>query len=207
MEELAQLLVEGQDDKYVILALCKQYNVAQTFSIETSSSSGVEALLRSIPVRLKSSGLRAFGAVLDADENLEQRWQAITDRLAKAGYTSVPNQPAHSGTIIDESGKPRVGIWLMPDNQFPGMLEDFVAHLIPKDDMLRPKAQRVLDEIESQKLNRYPLVHHPKALIHTWLAWQRNPGQPMGLAITAQTLDRNEALAQSFVNWLNALFV
>jgi hypothetical protein len=55
-------------------------------------------------------------------------------------------------------------------------------------------------------LNRYPVSRHPKALIHTWLAWQRNPGQPMGQAITAQPLDRNEALARAFVAWLNALF-
>lgn len=151
-------------------------------------------------------GLRTLGVVLDADENPERRWHAIGGRLAEEGYTSIPRQPARSGTIIDESGKPRVGIWLMPNNQLPGMLEDFVVHLIPKDDVLRPKAQQVLDEIESQKLNRYPLAHHPKALIHTWLAWQRNPGQPMGQAITAHTLGRNEATAQSFANWLNTLF-
>lgn len=209
VEVVQKLVVEGQDDQHVIWALCKQYDLAETFTVVTPKSGGnggVEAVLRLIRPSLMEPGLRSLGVVLDADENPERRWHAISGRLAEEGYTSVPRQPAHSGTIIDESGRPRVGIWLMPNNQLPGMLEDFVAHLIPQEDLLRPKAQQILDEIESQKLNRYPLVHRPKALIHTWLAWQRNPGQPMGQAITAHTLGRNEATAQSFVNWLNALF-
>jgi hypothetical protein len=112
-------------------------------------------------------GLRTLGVVLDADENLERRWQAISDRLSKEGYTALPGVPDRAGTIIEEFDKPKVGIWLMPDNQLPGMLEDFVVHLIPQDDGLRPKAERILAEIEQQNLHRYALVHHQKALIHT----------------------------------------
>jgi hypothetical protein len=207
MVDLVQkLVVEGRDDQHVIWALCKQHNVAESFSVETTISGGVEAILASIRQQLMRPRLRTLGVVLDADDSLEQRWQAIADRLVNEGYTSVPGVPDRSGTIIEEFDKPKVGIWLMPDNQLPGMLEDFIAHLIPQDDALRPKAERILADIENQDLHRYALVHHQKALIHTWLAWQRNPGQPMGQAITAQTLNHNESLARSFVDWLNALF-
>lgn len=205
-EKDQKLIVEGPDDQRVIWALCQQHNVVNTFSVETPKSGGVEALLRSIRQQLMTPRLRTLGMVLDADENLGRRWQAVADRLVNEGYTSVPGVPDRNGTIIDEFDKPKVGIWLMPDNQLPGMLEDFVLNLIPQDDALRPKAERILAEIEEQDLHRYALIHHQKALIHTWLAWQRNPGQPMGQAITAHTLGRNEATAQSFVNWLNALF-
>ena len=209
MAEKAQLLVEGKNDRHVIWALCEQYNVAETFSVELPSeddTSSVEILLASIPVRLKTSGLRALGIVLDADQDLRGRWQAIKQRLEAAGYAGVPDDPAPGGTIITVAAKPRVGIWLMPDNQVPGMLENFVAHLIPANDELSIKAKQILSEIEGQNLNRYTLIHHPKAFIHTWLAWQKVPGQPMGQAITAHALNHNEALAQSFVEWLKALF-
>lgn len=204
----AQLLVEGQNDKHVVWALCQQYHIAETFSVETPSESngGVEALLNSIPVRLKISGLQALGIMLDADQDLNGRWQAIIHRLIKAGYTTLPQKPAPDGTIIDASNKPKVGIWLMPNNQLPGMLETFISLLIPTDDSLAAKARIVLEEIEQQKLNRYPLVHNPKAFIHTWLAWQRTPGQHMGQAITAQLLNHNEPVAVSFVDWLKQLF-
>jgi hypothetical protein len=48
--------------------------------------------------------------------------------------------------------------------------------------------------------------HCSKAFIHTWLAWQKDPGLPMGRAITAKALSADSAIAVSFVNWLNRLF-
>lgn len=94
----------------------------------------------------------------------------------------------------------------MPNNQLPGMLEDFVVHLIPNGDVLRSKAESILQEIEQAGINRYSLVQHPKALIHTWLAWQEKPGMPMGQAITAQVLSYDSAIARTFVTWLKHLF-
>lgn len=94
----------------------------------------------------------------------------------------------------------------MPNNQVSGMLEDFVACLIPTEDDLLPKAQSVLQEIEQISINRYTLTHRPKALIHTWLAWQEKPGMPMGQAITAKVLNSNAQLAIAFIEWLKLLF-
>ena len=94
----------------------------------------------------------------------------------------------------------------MPNNQIAGMLEDFVTALVPTGDVLLPRARVVVQEIESDGIHRYPLVHHAKALMHTWLAWQSIPGQPMGQAITAATLDHNAPLASLFVQWLLRLF-
>ena len=94
----------------------------------------------------------------------------------------------------------------MPDNQLPGMLEDFVKCCIPDNDKLLPKAELVLQEIEQASLNPYTLLHRPKALIHTWLAWQEKPGMPMGQAITARGLHHDSAPAITFVEWLKRLF-
>jgi hypothetical protein len=95
----------------------------------------------------------------------------------------------------------------MPNNQLPGILEDFIAHLIPEGDLLASRVEACLQEIEREGLNYYNLAHRAKAFIHTWLAWQENPGLPMGQAITAHVLDPNEPLAVTFVDWLNRLFV
>ncbi len=204
----AQLVVEGKHDKHVIWALCKRHDVEETFSVETpdEEDGGVTKLLSSIPVRLKIPRLRALGIVLDADQNIADRWEAVKSLLEASGYT-VPDQPSRNGTIVTDLGKPKIGIWIMPNNYLPGMLEDFVASLIPAGDSLAPKVEEVLKTIEQEGLNRYRLIHHSKAFMHTWLAWQENPGLPMGQAITVHALNYDAHIAVSFVEWLRDVFV
>lgn len=200
-----QLLVEGKDDVKVIGALCAKHNLPDVINIETPKDEGIEALLRQLPVKFREENWRTLGIVVDADQDISARWQAIKDRLAANGYADIPPSPPLTGWISPILPK-RVGVWLMPDNQLPGMLEDFAAFLIPTNDLLRPKADAVLQEIEQAGLNRYPKAHHPKALIHTWLAWQEPPGMPMGLAVTATALRHDAPTANAFVDWLKRLF-
>lgn len=90
-----------------------------------------------------------------------------------------------------------------------GMLEDFAVRLIHGDDLLLAKARSVLDEIEmiaEVSEQHYSPTHRSKALIHTWLAWQRNPGRPMGTAIKAGYLKYDAEPALAFVAWLRRLF-
>lgn len=204
----AQLVVEGKNDQHVIWALCEQYGVKETFTVETPNvkNGGVDSLLNSIPVRLKTSRLTALGIVLDADQNLEGRWQSVKNRLLESGYVSLPEKPDPEGTLIIQPKMPKIGVWIMPNNHLPGMLENFIAELIPDQDELSPLAKSILQEIEQKNLNRYSPNQHPKAFIHTWLAWQENPGQPMGQAITAHVLNHNVPLAKSFIKWLGRVF-
>jgi hypothetical protein len=48
-------------------------------------------------------------------------------------------------------------------------------------------------------------VHYSKALIHTYLAWQDEPGKTLGQSITSHVLQETE-IAQAFVKWLMLLF-
>ena len=204
-----QLLVEGKNDFHVISALCGQHQLPETFSIEVpqqEGTEGIEALLSGLSARLKKPDLQTLGIVVDADQNLLARWQSIGDRLSASGYQNIPKIPPPEGWIYAPSDLRKIGVWLMPNNQIPGMLEDFVAHLIPSDDTLYPKAESILQEIETAAINRYTSIHHPKALIHTWLAWQETPGMPMGQAITAQVLSYNATIAIAFIDWLTQLF-
>jgi hypothetical protein len=204
-----QLLVEGKNDQHVIWALCNQYQLPENFSVEIpeeKGAGGIEALLDQLPARLDEPKLQTLGIVVDADRDLLARWQSIRDRLSASGYQNIPKIPPPEGWVYAPSDLPKIGVWLMPNNQITGMLEDFVAHLIPSDDTLYPKAQSILQEIETAGINRYTSIHHPKALIHTWLAWQETPGMPMGQAITARVLSYNSQIAIAFIDWLTQLF-
>jgi hypothetical protein len=110
------------------------------------------------------------------------------------------------GTIIKEDGLPNVGIWLMPDNKIPGMLEDFVSFLLPPGDLLWPVAEDILQKVVEQDC-RFRPTYRIEAKIHTWLAWQKEPGKPLGQAITATYFNANAPHAQELIDWIRRLFV
>lgn len=199
-----QLLVEGNDDFHIMSALFKKFNVPKSFDI--IDTKGIDKLLKGLKTRLKSKK-EAVGILVDADENITGRWQSIVDILKSSGYTNLPKEPNADGTIITQKGKATIGVWLMPTNQTSGMIEDFMEILIPDDDKLLAKAQATLQELENIGINKYKTIHRSKALIHTWLSWQEDPGTPMGLAITKSYFSAtNEAFCQKFIDWILELF-
>ena len=202
------LLVEGDDDLHVIAKLCKCCDIPETFSIVECG--GYDKLLESIPVRIKGSDIDVLGIVVDADEDIEARWKSIHAKLAQAGYSSMlPPKPLPEGVLFESSSGapllPRIGIWLMPDNQTPGILENFVSFLVPDGDRLWPVAEKAVADIPHE-LVRYKKQYKPKANIHTYLAWQEEPGKPMGQSITKGVLNPKQPVCLKFVAWLKRVF-
>ncbi len=202
------LVVEGNDDLHVIANIWKNYAGDEPPVFYTDDSKGfpnVYGKLEAYCLR-KKPNVEVIGVVIDADADLKARWQSLKHQLENLGY-EVPQNPLAGGTIIEGKARnPKIGIWLMPDNNTAGMLEDFVKYLVPENDTLLVEVDRILAEIEDAKLNKYNLIHKSKARIHTWLAWQKDPGTPMGLAITKSYLTTHSELCQEFVSWLNRLF-
>jgi hypothetical protein len=207
------LIVEGPGDQHVIWALCGQYQLPQTFEVSLAGkNTGKEAVLADFPVQLKNNKWKTVAIVIDADQDTAASWQAVYSRLIAAGYTKVKNDLPQSGLILESEEStdlvlPRFGAWLMPNNQTTGILEDFIRQLIPANDPLKPEADRILNEIESAKIQRYAAKDRAKAFIHTWLAWQESPGRPMGQTITAKVLEKDAPIAASFTHWLTELFI
>lgn len=201
------LLVEGLDDEHVLKHICGNRGVPLLDEIK--SHAGVAELLESIPVRLKASeDGDIVGVVIDADTDIASRWVSLRNRLMEVGYESVPDNPSSDGTVLDPPVNtllPRVGIWIMPDNQTKGILEDFLQFLVPANSRLFDHVKSSVESIPKGE-RRFSQFAEPKTLIHTWLAWQEEPGKPMGTAITARYLDPNAAPVDVLVSWLKRLF-
>ena len=45
-----------------------------------------------------------------------------------------------------------------------------------------------------------------KAVLHTWLAWQEEPGLPYGTAIRARYFRHDSPVAECFVKWFRRVF-
>ena len=91
----------------------------------------------------------------------------------------------------------------MPNNQVPGILEDFLLFLVPSSDRQLPHARSCVESIDSPSFKD---KDKSKAVIHTWLSWQADPGKPYGTAITARFLDPDVPAVEVLVNWLQCLF-
>ena len=200
------LLVEGTDDEHVLRHIAMARSISELFEVQDLF--GIENLLQHIPTRLTTviGNDDVVGIVVDADASADSRWQSIRDILSDVGYGDIPATPNLHGTIVEppaESPLPKVGVWIMPDNVSPGTLEDLLLAMIPQDDVLLIHAQSCLDSLVAPPFRD---VDRPKALMHTWLAWQKQPGRPYGTSIGAGFLDASVPQVDGLVDWLERLF-
>ena len=193
------LLVEGPNDKHVVRHLCNSHEEMPKFCI--LDKEGIEVLLEDIGSEILAPGRKAVGILVDANDDLDARWDAVANRLQEENI-EIPSSPELTGTIID--GNPRVGIWLMPNNTSPGELENFVSKMIPDDDPVWPLSEDYIDGIPEadRKFTEKKIL---RAKIHAWLATREDPRQ-MGAAIGARDLHTDGTLSTTFANWLRQLF-
>jgi len=203
-EEDQVLLVEGKNDCHVILALWNSNKLPRMFGIYECEND--EGVLRRLNALIPSpEPPKKIGIVLDADNpDVTARWNQIKMKIREHGY-KFPKIPNQEGTIIHENpGKPTIGIWLMPNNRDGGMLEDFLLK------MANPKAiiiaSNCLENAKKEEITSFKQIHYSKALIHTYLAWQDEPGKTLGQSITSHVLQPETEIAQAFVKWLMLLF-
>lgn len=200
------LMVEGRDDEHVVKHICGSRSLGTIDAIVDYG--GVDSLIDSIEVRLKQSEIEVVGVIVDADVDLDARWQSISERLSRSGFSSLPAKPPEDGLVIDPPPGtllPRVGVWMMPDNKVPGILEDFLAFLVPAGDPLFTYVRSTLDDLPVG-ITRFSAGKKPKALIHSWLSYQEEPGRPLGQAVSARYLDPALPTADAFADWIRRLF-
>ena len=193
------LLVEGPSDKHVVWHIWRRHAAKTPFC--TVQKGGVDNLLAGIVTELKAPGRQALGILLDANTDPAGRWDAVKEELAQVNIP-LPERLSPSGAIIDS--RPRVGVWLMPDNRSPGELEDFVVKMIPAGDPVLPLSERYIAGIPPAA-RKFSEKKKLRAQLYAWLAAQADP-RLMGAVIRAGDLEVDGALCQEFVAWLTRLF-
>lgn len=188
-----RLLVEGDEDKRVIPQFMENFlpwgNERRTWPVEIESFNGYADLLKPgvIEAELKTSGLRALGVIVDANDDPAKRWRSIRDRAGKS-FPGLPEEMPENGLVAVNGDGLRFGTWLMPDNKTKGMLETFLSTFIPASG--EPLWELVKKYCAEAKNSGAPFhdVHIDKVHIHSWLALQDSPGQQLHLAVLSKTL-------------------
>ena len=123
------LLVEGPNDKHVIRHLVELGDPTIEFAIKDYE--GIDGVLPRVSIHIDELARPAVGVVVDADTVPSESWHRVCGQIrnAQREISPIPMAPDRDGTIIPENpntGSPRVGIWIMPDNLSLGELEGFV---------------------------------------------------------------------------------
>ncbi|MEI7668595.1 MAG: DUF3226 domain-containing protein [Pseudomonadota bacterium] len=206
------LLVEGNDDLHAVAALLEHYGLGNTKNAETYKPVKIEACKGfTVVLEFLGTGFKSvnnLGVIVDADDSLNEQWNKIRAILLNKELGNVPVEFPKTGLIIDntQEDRKRVGIWIMPNNNLNGNLETFAKTMLPDDKGLFNYAQEVVTEAKTKGAD-YKKQYTEKAEIYTWLAWQEEPAQSIGRAITKSLLEpKNSQYANDFIKWYKDLF-
>ncbi|ABA21035.1 hypothetical protein Ava_1412 [Trichormus variabilis ATCC 29413] len=177
-----KLLVEGKDDLRVIPELIEKNGIVwgnnKKEAIVTIEDYGGYTNINSdlVSTELQASGLTHLGLMVDADDKPQTRWQSIREACLDS-ILDIPEEIPTTGLIHTTNTGIKFGVWIMPDNLMQGMLETFLAYMIPDEsEPLWMYAQEVVAEAKIKGAS-FIDARIDKAKIHTWLAWQEEPGR------------------------------
>ncbi len=175
--------------------------------MEIKEQGGIKELLKrsNFKAHAKTTGLKALGIILDADNEFESRWASVRE-LCRLVDPHFPGELPVDGLVHITPDNLRLGVWIMPDNRSSGMLETFLR----SDASLARTPLWDLAIRSCQEAGRlegsFKEVHLPKAEIHTILAWIDPPGKRLQEAIRDRVMDTKGDLSRSFAAWMINLF-
>lgn len=200
------LLVEGINDKHVINNLLKAHDLENLITIRDKE--GISNILATLKTEVDANQ-DFLGIVVDANSSLDSRWQSLSDKLKdkEIGYSNVAENPVKDGLILDSQGfLPKFGVWVMPNNELVGKIENFIRLLVAEErENLWQIVEKAVSEIPSEE-KLFAEKDIIKAQVHTFLAWQDEPGRPMGESITRRYFQIDAPEALNFVEWIRNLF-
>ena len=178
------------------------------FLVAIEDMGGEDNLLdrKKLMIRLKDPTTKHFGIILDADHDAGKKWDKLRPTCA-GFFKDLPNDFPATGLIATNDRDQRLGVWIMPDNKSHGILETFLTFLVPDHETnpLRKFASEACGTATERGANFKP-AHRDKAEIHTWLAWQDEPGQQLHAAVQQRILDPTSEYAAPFVRWFRELY-
>jgi hypothetical protein len=212
------ILVEGPGDEDFIKGFLKKIGKQDVEVFPPKhlggSGNGINNVLGFIPVlinQLRTGIIDKAAIVVDADYTginggFSIRRKQITDLLAVDGYAIPVNPPAQAGRgeiFFNSLGQEPIGLFILPDHQNDGMLENFLKTLVvdsPYTAVLE-HATATVGALPNVLFNQQ--LHTAKAEIGTFLAWQRRPPSYASICLLDNIFDASAASAQDFVSWVN----
>lgn len=167
------LIGEGQDEVYFFDAFIQYLGLTGIQTEHYGGKNNLGKYLKEFRLRPGNHAVVSLGITRDADTDVDSALQSISGALTAIGLAV----PSRAGQFV--RGSPRVSVYIMPDNQRSGMLEDLCLDAV-QNDVATPCVDEFFKCV-AQKSNRQP---NPlaKARVHAWLASQFEPDLRLGEA-------------------------
>jgi hypothetical protein len=201
------LLGEGIDEVYFFNALLDHLGITDVQVDQYDGKTRIAAGLKAIKDR---SGfinqVVSLGVTRDADyaddpaddaAAAQRAFQSVSGALAYATLP-VPLAP-----MVKAAGRPEISVFILPDNQKPGMLEDLCIASTNAPDIYCITEYFDCVELETHRVQVRRNV--AKSRVHAWLATQSEPDKQLGQAALAGYWDWNNPafdLIKQFVQQL-----
>lgn len=210
--EIPELFVESDSDLHTIRHLLARHGIPLDEDLgpviikNGGKGKNAQGVLDAMRNASRASMNRPVGFVIDANGDVAHRWQAVRDRLQELNIELPATAPAAGFVGFGRSARAKIGVWIMPDNVTDsGKLENLVRTLVPAEDQLIGHAVSATSSA-IEKGAAFPNQDRIKAELHCWLAWQREPGMPFGMALKARLLRHDSDAANRFVRWFRSLY-
>jgi hypothetical protein len=184
------LLGEGKDEINFFSALLVHLGINDVQVDEYGGKHRLPAGLKGITNRTGFDQVISLGITRDADHAddtddnaviAQRAFQSVCGALAHANL-SIPTAP-----LVKAVGIVEVSVFILPDNQRAGMLEDvcLAAMSAVEMDCINVYFDCIARETSRTQLRR----NIPKSRVHAWLATQAEPDKNLGQASQASYLD------------------
>jgi len=196
IEKPELLIGEGKEEVRFFKKLLKELGMGD---VQVEHYSGVDGLAAYLHAQLARTGydnLRALGVTRDADANAENALKSVCGALTSAGMPA----PKRLGEAA--SGPPRVSVFILPDGNSAGMLEDLCLSSVASDPGIAC-VDAYLDCVK-EAAKREP-KNRAKARVHAWLATQQEPGKRLGEAAEADYWPLYDPAFDSLKRFLRSL--
>lgn len=193
------LLVEGHDDFWVSRRLAEHIGIDvqnKVFIKICEGKSKIAPELKLLTTRDGFANVKAVGIIRDADDDLFSEFQSGCSALRNAGLKVPRSRNAFA------AGPPRTGVFVFPNNQEPGRLDDLCLRAV-RIGQLRTLAVDYVDNAIALKPNSNFQKH--KMVLHAYLAGLENCGLRVGEAATAGLFDWNADAFAPFTKFLKNL--
>ncbi len=219
--EQSLLLVEGEADKGFFIELCRQWQLHPRIQVAPPKEVGgkkdtKQGIYNHLPMllrQLNDGGLKQLAVIVDADhqsvnppDGFNNTLSKVTEIVTSHGFALKPDQQSPPCGLIFQhnDGLSDLGLWIMPNNQDEGMLEDFLKTCIYRHE--QPYFNHAAQAIAKLPAPKFKTHHNSKAEIATWLAWQKKPGHGLYASVNDDLLDKNNALFQQLGAWLQHIY-
>ncbi len=129
------VIVEGQDEVHFLNALLEKMKVE---GVEVRETGGVDNLRNIIPALKNMPGfsdVEVFGIIRDADENAESAFQSVKNILVRENLLNSDELLSMTSRFSD--GRPKLGIFIMPNNSSKGMLESLCLESVKDNPLMK----------------------------------------------------------------------